>query len=337
MLLLIVLSILIIVVIIFYLYQKNNLDNPEALDGCPDGKLERVSLPLIFDSRIGVYRSKIRLGNKDKQIEFSVVPDTGSSRLLVSGERCPNCPMMDGVWDMSIGQDVSNGQKGMVTYGGGQRIIYIPWQAHFMNYNHSNGKEINFGVVVNSYSPDGIPVNILGLQEKPNSFLDGLCGEKTVVFDFPNNRLYLGKSDHILYPSNANVTTFHLDNPVNGATYPIGRITEISINGQKIPVSVQPKYAIVDTGTTDTFLLPEFYNYILSLGTDNLTVEITFEKDEVDSYGSTLTFNVPTQTVTTQRINHPNSMLIGNSWLRQYVTGFKFDQDQFVFVKPYSV
>jgi hypothetical protein len=334
MLVLISICVLVLAVILLYLSQKSGLD---TLAPCPDGKLERVSLPLNFDSRIGVYRSKIRLGNRDRQIEFSVVPDTGSSHLLVSGDQCSNCPLTDGVWDRSLGQDVSQGKKGLVTYGGGQRIIYIPWQAHFMNYNHSNGKEVNFGVVVNSYSPDGIPVNILGLQEKPNSFLDGLCGEKTVVFDFPHNRLYLGKSDDILFPNNGNVTTFHLDNPTNGAFYPIGKIKEIRINGQKIPLGIQPKFAIIDTGTTDTFVLPDFYSYIRSLGAINLTVEIIFEKANIDSYGSSLVFNIPTQTITTQRINHKDSMLIGNSWLRQYVTGFRFDQDQFVFVRPYHV
>jgi hypothetical protein len=221
----------------------------------------------------------------------------------------------------------------VIKYGGGQHTIYIPWQARLMNYEDDSrsgqngiGKEVNFGVITETFSPDGLPVNVLGLQEKAGSFLDGVCGEKTVIFDFPRAKLYLGRWDEILFDPKKKRSTFDLSQPKgNGPQYPIATIKSIQLNGEVVKTSI-PKNAIFDTGTTNTIVSPEMARMLEG----RREVIFDFEKKLDDGSPSTVTFQIPSGSVEVGQISYPSSIIIGNRWLSQYGVGFRHDHDQFV-------
>ena len=330
--------ILIVFIIVSLSFRGKPSLAPPPVDGClnNDG---RMRLPLIFDPSIGVYRSTIRLGDSKGYVDFSTIPDTGSSVLIVSGPECKSCNPRDGIWDYRLGQNVSNGQQGVIRYGGGQKTIYIPWQAQLMNYDHNYrlgqngetfgiGKNVNFGVIKETFSPDGLPVNVLGLQEKAGSFLDGVCGEKTVIFDFPRERLYLGQWDEILFDPKKKRSTFDLSQPKgNGPQYPIATIKSIEIDGEVVKTSI-PRNAIFDTGTTNTIVSAEMARMLGG----RREVTFNFEKKVDDGSPSTVTFKIPPGSVEVGQISYPSSIIIGNRWLSQYGVGFRHDQDQFVMI-----
>lgn len=298
----------------------------DPLEDC-SGKEQRIELPLIFDPYNGIYRTKIHLGDENNSIRFDVVPDTGSSILIVSGPECANCPRQDGVWNYSLGRRA--GSQGVIRYGGGQETRYIPWRALLRDYDRPDdatdgpGKEVDFGVITSTLSPDGRPLNVLGLQGEGPGFLAGVCGEKTVIFDFVHSKLYLGKSDDVLSRA-AFKRTFKLLKPPAGPAYILARIKSMKINGNPVPAGIMPEYAVLDTGTTNSIVSPGLGQLLRNPA----QVEITF--DNGDTTGSSVVFSSTPSNVDVDRIYVPNAMMIGNQWLKNYGIGFLHDQDQIV-------
>ncbi len=298
-----------------------------ALPPC-NGNESRIELPLIWDRSNGIYRTNITLGDKERQITFSAIPDTGSSIAVLAGPECQGCNPRDGIFDTSLGTNVSNGKTGVIRYSGGQQNFYVPWRALFQEDGNGNGRKVNFGVIVNTNSPDGRPLNVLGLAAEGEGFVSQLCGEKTVVFDFPRLKLYLGPSDDILFANPDTVRTFKLLTPQPGTAPPftLARILEMKVNGRPLPDSIVPEFAILDTGTTNQ-IVPRNLASALRV---NGQVEITFESYPGDDYPSTVVFNNTASDISVGQLLVPDSMMIGNSWLKQYGVGFQHDIDRTV-------
>ena len=196
------------------------------------------------------FLTQIHLGDATHTIAFNVVPDTGSRELIVAGPKCNGCDPTDGIWDFSIGQDVSGGLNHQILYAGGQSSEYVLWQADLKDY--SDTKEVDFGVITSSTSSQGDPLNVMGLQE--GGFLDDLCGPKEVLFNFSQGRLYIGNISPMI-PASA--LTLSLQEPSSGILFVMGRVTGFAIDGQPVATNVVPQLAIFDTGSTDTYVSPD--------------------------------------------------------------------------------
>jgi len=291
-----------------------------------DSDPERIELPLRYDSSIGVFRSQIRLGDLNgNSIPFSVIPDTGSSILIVSGPECSGCPS-DGVWNPELGFPGEG--HGRIRYGGGQANTYRPWQAHLLTGERAT--PVNFGMVTSATSPDSRPVNVMGIQETPHGFLSTICGEKTVVFDFPRGKLYLGSADDVLYrPNQTRHYEFTMHRPSRGPAYPKGRILGMWLDG--IPVPHPPKWGLLDTGTTNTFLNGPVGSQLQSARRVEIEFEAVTDPHHPDINSSNrIIFESPPGSVETNVLDIPDTLLIGNRWLRQYGVGFLHDSDRFI-------
>jgi hypothetical protein len=263
----------------------------------------------------GVFLTQIHLGDATHTIAFNVVPDTGSRELIVAGPNCKGCDPTDGVWDFSIGQNVSGGLSHSILYAGGQTSQYVLWQAYLKDY--SDNKQVDFGVITSSSSSEGDPLNVMGLQE--GGFLEDLCGAKEVLFNFSQGRLDIGNISPMI-PATA--STFSLQEPSSGILFVMGRVTGLAIDGQPVAANLVPQLAIFDTGSTDTYVSPDLLKL---LNTGNHTVTITF-----DNNGSPtpVTFRSTPNNVATESFPFANSMVLGNRWLSQYNLAIKYDQKQ---------
>lgn len=315
--------------IIFLIISFTSFNQPYIPPPIKDCHQEsKISFSLIFDISIGVYRSRVRLGDSKGYVDFSTIPDTGSSILIVAGPDCQQCNPEYGVWNYDLGTSVSD-RRGVIKYGGGQKTIYLPWQAQLLNDDYD--QEVNFGVITETFSPDGIPVNVLGLQYRRGSFLDGFCGQKTVIFDFPGEKLYLGKWKEILFNPHKQISTCSLSSPHFGPAYPLAKIESIAIDekGKFKKLSVFPENAIIDTGTTNTIVSAEIAQELK----EKKEVKIKFKKEKrkVDRYSSSVIFKIPPGSLVVGQRSYPSSMIIGNKWLSQYGVGLRYEQDQLVF------
>lgn len=317
------LLILLLVILLWWAWSNNKLeffntgiDLFKPLEECATNQ-NHLELPLVYDSENGVYRTRIHLGNKngnknEKSIEFSVVPDLGSSILIVAGPDCPECDRKDGFWDFSLGENISNGSQGTIRYGS-QMTNYLPWQAYLLDY--PGGKEVNFGVITRSKSNDDRPMNVMGLTNRINGFLDGLCGEKTVTFDFSNQKLYLG---HHPIQNPKYVVPFVES---SGPEFIMSELKDIKINGQSL--NVVPKYAIWDTGATDTFMSPRLYNEFQKYSYPQ-TVELIFKNN------ISVKFKSEQHNISAANLPVADAMLIGNYWMRQYNFSIQHDNSNVI-------
>lgn len=281
---------------------QNNISIFKPTEDCTNP--QTLALPLIYDSNNGVYVTQVKLGNADGQgVTFTVIPDLGSSILIVSGPNCSACNPAEGIWNLSLGHQIGQNQMGTIKYGS-QVTHYIPWQGQLLNYPNG-GKEVNFGVIVDSQSSDGKPMNVMGLTNKPNGFLEGICGKKIITFDFSNQKLYLGEYDQPVKFSIPFVESS------TGPEFIMSEIQSITINGESLPSNVVPKYAIWDTGSTDTFLSPALFN-AFSQKAAQQQVDISFTN------GQHLVFTSVPQNISSANLPMSNSLLIGNYWMRQY-------------------
>jgi hypothetical protein len=301
------LVLLLLFLVFFFIYKNkgkfeiNNSLNFKPVEKCT--KNETLDLPLTYDMSNGVYLTQIKLGNEDgRGVNFNVIPDLGSSILLVSGQECRQCNPRDGIWDPSLGENISNGNIGTIKYGS-QLTRYIPWQAQLLNYP-GGGKRVNFGVAIDSVSNDGKPMNVMGLTNKVNGFLEGICGKKIISFDFTKGRLHLGEFNQQLLK-----TIPFVESP-SGPEFVMSEIASIKINGININLS-GVKYAIWDTGSTDTFLPPALFNQFMQQRPSQ-QVEITFKN------GESLTFTSERNNISSSTLPVDGSLLIGNYWMRQH-------------------
>jgi hypothetical protein len=84
-----------------------------------------VTLPLIYDVEDTIYRTTLLIGNDTKKVSFSVVPDTGSSLLLLNGPSCRQCDSSDGIFDPTMGTPLNTGY-GQVRFGGAFTLLPPP-------------------------------------------------------------------------------------------------------------------------------------------------------------------------------------------------------------------
>jgi len=316
-----ILIVIILVLLIFY-FSPRLLCRFPPLRSC-SGSENRLSLPLWLKG--GVYMTRLHLGDNNHTLPFDVVPDTGSNILIVSGPLCSQCNRQDGIWNPSIGQDISCGIVEEIRFVGGQRTSYLRWRAQLLDYSPS--KQIDFGVIISSITPDGSPLNVLGLQGEHSSglfgkgppFLDSLCGEKNVLFDFPNEKLYIGSISDLV-PQHAK--QFSLFKPSWGIAFTLGRITQIKIDDNRVAPSITPRFGIFDTGTTLTIVSRDLSYQLVG----SHQVELFFESNTSTNPVSVI-FNSPAGSVDNGHLPFGSSMLLGNIWLRQYSIAFKHEPD----------
>lgn len=266
---------------------------------------------------------------------FRVVPDTGSTNLLVTGSKCINCDSSDGVFDMSKGIDISGGQFKEVAYGGGQQTLYVPWRGNLdipnnqlIRTNASGGtqnatQQIDFGVIVDNTSPDGLPLNVLGLSSK--GFLSSVCGEHTIIFDFPRNTLSIGKNTTFANNSGLTAPIRVYPSPYN-VPFVLIKVKSISVNGTPVNASILPQYLLIDTGTTST-ITNSTLAAVLVPGRVDITVEGMQGQDVV------LTFNNRRDDVEVGKLQVSNAMIVGNQWLQSYAVAFQYDAGTLQFSK----
>lgn len=305
-------AIFVILVIVIIIWVARLSYKPPPLQPCNTND-PLLQLPLWRNG--GVFLSRIHLGDATHTITFTVVPDTGSRELIVAGPNCNGCDPSNGVWNFSIGSNVSDGLDHQILYAGGQSTQYIPWRAYLKDY--SDNKQVDFGVIANSKSPDGDPLNVMGLQE--GGFLDELCGNKEVLFDFSNGRLSIGNVSPLI-PAGA--STFTLQEPSSGIRFVMGHVTGLSIDGQPVTANLVPNLAILDTGSTDTYVSPDLLK-LLQNGSH--TVMITFDNN---GQSTPITFKSTPNSVDTESFPFPNTMVLGNRWLSQYNLAILYDQHQ---------
>ncbi len=292
------------------------------------GSEPRLKLPL-WDGG-GIFMTRLHLGNETRAIPFEVAVDTGSNILIISGPDCYHCDRNDGVWDMSIGSNISCGVQSTIRFVGGQVTNYLWWRALLLDYSPDlrSGKEVEFGVITSSSSRDGDPLNVLGLQGLSTSelfgggpvFLDSLCGEKTVMFDFSGGHLYIGQVNDLLPPS---VNPILMTIPSFGIAFTMANITRMSIDGQMNPPSLTPRFAIFDTGSTQTLVSPD----LSTLLSGQHQVTLWFERSSPSSNENTvsITFTSPPGSVGSSSLPIGSSLLLGNIWLRQYTLVLKYN------------
>lgn len=320
-----ILILLVIVLLLIYLFWKHRSSGssynyvpkagpvpPPAV--CMD-QSAYLNLPLVFDRRLGLYMTEITLAGQ----QFRVVPDSGSTNLLVTGSACQNCHPPDGVFDMSKGTDISGGNSRTVSYGGGQKTTFVPWRAPLQ---YSNGEhDVDFGVIVDTYSPDGTPQNVLGLES--HGFLSTLCGEKTVIFDFPRGQLHIGNPSGVLDGRQTSGQIQMYPSP-NNVPFVLGKIKSISVNGVPVPNNVLPTYGLIDTGTTST-ITDSTLAPLLKPG----RIDIVFTG--MNGQDIPVSFNNRAGEVEVGRLQVPGSIIIGNQWLNQYAVALEYDTNAFEF------
>jgi hypothetical protein len=161
----------------------------------------------------------------------------------------------------------------------------------------------------------------MGLQGEGQSFLDYVCGEKSVLFDYPRQRLYLGNIQDLLPSTTKRISLYK---PDSGTAFIVGRVTSVQVDGTTLPANVTPRFAIFDTGTTQTIVSPD----LLQALQGKRTVNISFEAPT----GTVIVpFTIPPGSVEVGHLPFSSSMLIGNRWLRQYAVGFRHQIDEIVF------
>lgn len=275
-----------------------------------------LDLPLVWDRRLGLYMTTVSMNGRS----FRTVPDTGSTNLLISGSQCASCNPRDGVFDMREGLDISRGQVRQVAYGGGQKTIYIPWRAH-LDVSPTRKEEIDFGVIVQNTSPDGLPLNVLGLSSR--GFLSTLCGEHTIVFDFLRGRLTIGRNPTFINNPGLTAPIRIFPSPYS-VPFVLTRVKSITVNGTPLPTSILPRYLLIDTGTTSTItnpalaqaLIPGKIDIILE-GLNGEDVPISFENRRGD--------------VEVGKLQVPDAIIVGNQWLNEYAVAFQYDQNSIQF------
>ena len=322
-----VLVLFVIVLLIISLLWRHHGSNTDSLNYVPkvgpvpppaicSDQTSYLDLPLTFDRRLGLYMTEVTLNGK----VFRVVPDSGSTNLLVTGSACQDCHPPDGVFDMTIGTDISGGTTRTVSYGGGQKTTFVPWRAS-LQYSNNESHDVDFGVIVNTYSPDGTPQNVLGLER--SGFLSTLCGEKTVIFDFPRGRLYIGNVDQTM-AGRSSSGPIQMYPSTNNVPFVLGKIKSMSVNGSPIPSSALPTYGLIDTGTTSTITNPTLAP-LLKAG----TVDIVFAG--TNGQDIHVIFNNRPGTVEVGHLQVPNSVIIGNQWLNQYAVALQYDTNSIEF------
>jgi hypothetical protein len=304
--------IFVILVIIVIVSMARLTYRPPPLQPChtSDPLLE---LPLWRSG--GIFLTQIHLGDATRTLTFTVVPDTGSRELVIAGPNCRDCNRSGGVWDFAIGTNVSGGFDHQIKYAGGQSDSYIPWRADLKDY--TDGKQVDFGVITSSASLDGDPLNVMGLQD--GGFLDNLCGNREVLFDFPRGRLYIGNLGSLIPPT---APTFTLYEPPSGIRFAMGKVTGLAIDGQPVAANLVPSLAILDTGSTDTYVSPDL---LTLLKNGRHTVTITFDNN---GQSTPVTFTSTPNSVDTEAMPFSNSMVLGNTWLSQYALALLYDQKQ---------
>lgn len=306
-----IIGILLITLIVFLVYWfLSSTYKPPSLSPCSNGQ-SLLTLPLWREG--GVYFTRIHLGTPNRSISFNVVPDTGSNTLILSGPNCQKCDRGDGVWDPSLGSNVSGGFNHRILFAGGQTTTYVLWRALLLDY--IGGKEVDFGMITSSGTPEGTPLNVLGLQR--NGFIQQLCGPKNILFDFPRGQLYIGNINDKIPP---NALTFTLDESEGSIKFVLGRITSMNIDGRPVPPSITPRRAIFDTGSTNTYVSYDLLKY-LSPGSHR--VEITFDNE--GSTPTTVIFDSPAGSVESGSLPISSSMMIGHRWLSNYAIAFKYE------------
>ncbi len=349
-----ILVVLIILFIIYFLYKRFytnnsffgksgtslfNTQNKQFADHqevC-DGSEEPIILPLIYDRRYGIYRTQIRLGTKEKQQTFSVIPDTGSSILIISSPECGDCNPKDGVFDPELGTPIQR-IKGRIRYGGQQISDYYPYKSYLMNYTDKQGrvipKEVEFGLVTQSKSSDNEPLQILGLQGEGPGFIQNLCNQN-LLFDFNRGKLVIGVKNEDLnkYSDKSNEilqSLFDLHHPTTGPAYPMGKIKELRISGSNgVIKSKNYDYAIIDTGSTGT-VFPGFNKLVSS--SEPVTLEIDFETNGGSGSPKTVRFIVKPDLVADESMPVKNTILIGIKWLKDKVLYIDSDHDKVALV-----
>jgi hypothetical protein len=294
----------------------------------------KIVLPLWWDSGIGVYKTEIKLGWENLYRKFTVIPDTGSNILIISGPECNKCVPDMGQWDYSIGHQESSTPQ-IIRYGGGQTTEYILWRAKLMNYDLNNqySPEVTFGVITSSNIPSGSPQNIMGLQPNGHGFLSNLSHlsiDRSIMFDFPRGQLTIGNLNNELPPRGSIFPMIKSPYSMSGIDFVCSQIDSIRINNRLIPQENTPLYVHFDTGTTNTIVPPHFYDYVKSLGKIN-SIKIKFigggiissrnnyfnRQVNPSNFSSEVNFSSPT--LTTEHLPGNDMIMIGNRWLSNFV------------------
>lgn len=340
---------------------------------------KHLILPLFEDSQ-GIFKTKIHLGkptnNKIKSTditpeisneskmeiptlvgvvpidsnntieshEITVVPDTGSSMLIISGKDCFGCRISDGYFDITWGRNVSFGITRTIDYAGGQSSKYLLYTGYLLDYGAGQEKEIPFGLVVSTKSHHYRTENVLGLQPggffTGSAFIDYLCGPKKILFDFPGQKIIIGNVSSFL-PRTPSVE-IRLSLPSILHRYLLGDISSIALKitnqMDSIPETVRPRYAIFDTGTTQTLVRPELEEYISMRNHDKIVISFLAPTSEQTTNNPILTFPIKMQR--NQHIIKSNSqlpektILIGNQWMKNYQVLFDYVQRAVTFFLP---
>lgn len=316
-----------------------------------------IILPLIYNRNQQFYTTKITLGdpNNNYKTTIEAVPDTGSTKFILSGTDCEGCDPSDGIWNTRYGTRLSSYPR-QVTYGGGQVSTYYPWRGFIYGYKNSskqsNPKEIDFGVVFKTRSPFYSPENVLGLQPKSNGFFSSLCGEKSLLFDFPNSKLVIGDIDNYLPGivggnggnGHKRVITFGMFTAEGSVPFIIGRVKLfqlIDTEGNKInlPPHLIPRRVIFDTGTTQTLVRPELLRYLRKHNDTNTNdiaaVDFQFQEKQLDNIRDDILFPVDSRLsdLSESNILKEGDMLIGSGWLKRYGVGFDYDREKIIIVE----
>lgn len=354
--------IIVFVLILIILHHQNPyiaqsfFSPPTPTKPCSDHNGPLI-LPLIYNRRQQFYTTKITLGdpNKEYKTVIEAVPDTGSTKFILSGSDCEGCDPTDGVWDTRYGTQLSSYPR-QVTYGGGQVSTYYPWRGYLYGYKNSSGqpnpKEIDFGLVYKNRSPFYSPENVIGLQPKSDGFFSSLCGEKSLLFDFPNNKLVIGDLDNYLPgivggnggDSHKRVITFGMFTAEGSVPFIIGKVKLFqlidTLNKRiDLPYDLIPRRVIFDTGTTQTLVRPELYRYLKRYNetetNDIVAIDFQFQEKRLDNIRDDILFPVDSRflDLSESHILKEGDMLIGSGWLRRYGVGFDYDREKIIIVE----
>ena len=269
------------------------------------------------DSSIGEFKINLRLGNEKTFETFEVIPDLGSPVLVISGPECINCNPNKGMWSSPLGLDL-NRKKKKISYNGGQVIHYDLWKTTLPDYD---AQPAEAGVITRTTVSKGESENILSLQSK-SGFISSLGSPQKVIFDFPQQKFYLAKHLDDVLKDRVFLST-SLSCPSSGFRYALSPIVSMSVNGQSLPDSVCPSWALWDNGSTRTIVDSDLYSY---LSTYYPSDPSKFEVEFPHSGSSTqkISFISTPYSVGSGELPLSKTILIGNSWLSQYGFGLDF-------------
>ena len=251
-----------------------------------------LELKIFFDRYL---KTRIEICSDEICSEFEIIPDSGSSMLIVTGLNCSTCDKRDGQWPSSPNTEETDN----FSYGGGQESA-VTISTGLLN----KSIPIRFGIIEETKSISDKPENVFGLICFPNDYnsLENSLPSSIaqVYFDFISWRLILASSNYNLIPNN--IKKYRLERTEDKYCLPISSFS-IRTEQNKIYNYNNITRVLFDTGSNYT-MFPEDTSFSMFYLDEPSIVSIKTRDGE-------LNFN---WRFVKRTCFYPNTIIIGLKW-----------------------